>query len=218
MWLNTLWCSECFVISDWYHSPCLCWDPPSEDDSGRIALLGSGATHVVIQNICIARTWKQDSWGQGSPEGGSYARKEMCPFFLFIIDSLCHQFQYQHCTTQNINSDKNRMNDETISVPFIGFAISRGSTSHAHELHMVSTRHAPWDVFLNGVSILKQYNALPLKVSKYYFNYAFKAIQSLGSPYLGTSLLDLGPLNMFHIIDAPFVKKPDTVTDQQRNF
>ena len=33
-----------FVISDWYHSPCLSWDPPKEDDSGRVALLGRGAT------------------------------------------------------------------------------------------------------------------------------------------------------------------------------
>ena len=37
-------CSECFVISNWYHSPCLSWDPPKEDDSGRVALLGRGAT------------------------------------------------------------------------------------------------------------------------------------------------------------------------------
>ena len=48
MWLNTLLCSECFVILNWYHSPCLSWDPPKEDDSGHVALLGRGATGVGI--------------------------------------------------------------------------------------------------------------------------------------------------------------------------
>ena len=44
MWLNTLLCSECSVILDWYHSPCLSWDPPNVDDLGRVALLGKGST------------------------------------------------------------------------------------------------------------------------------------------------------------------------------
>ena len=37
-----------FVISDWYHSPCLSWDPPKEDDSGCVAPLGRGATPVKV--------------------------------------------------------------------------------------------------------------------------------------------------------------------------
>ena len=36
-----------FVIFDWYHSLCLSWDPPNEDDLGRNALLGKGATPTV---------------------------------------------------------------------------------------------------------------------------------------------------------------------------
>ena len=47
MWLNMMFFSECFVILNWYHSPCLSWDPPKEDDSGRVALLGRGATTRV---------------------------------------------------------------------------------------------------------------------------------------------------------------------------
>ena len=43
MWLNTLLCSECSAILNWYHSPCLSWDPTKEDDLGRAALLGRGA-------------------------------------------------------------------------------------------------------------------------------------------------------------------------------
>ena len=44
-------CSECFVISNWYHSPCLSWDPPKEDDSGRVALLGRGATGDEVTKV-----------------------------------------------------------------------------------------------------------------------------------------------------------------------
>ena len=54
MWSNTLLCSECFVIFDWYHSPCLSWDPSNVDDLGRVALFGNAGTILVLELVAPA--------------------------------------------------------------------------------------------------------------------------------------------------------------------
>ena len=74
MWLNTLLCSECFVILDWYHSPCLSWDPPNVDDLGRVALLGRDATPKKMSAFLRGN--------KVAPQSSLYSNAMSSPFVL----------------------------------------------------------------------------------------------------------------------------------------
>ena len=83
-----MFCSECLVISDWYHSPCLSWNPPNEDDLGRVALLGRGATTLVEPSLVTSST---TPFPHGILKGCSRTRDafEHCAiYWLFPLDIL----------------------------------------------------------------------------------------------------------------------------------
>lgn len=74
-------------------------------------------TNKMHRQESYKNTWQQESRGQQWSERGECAREDMCPwvFCFFLIGSLCHHCQNEHCTRKTINSCSDSLDFEGIA-------------------------------------------------------------------------------------------------------